>query len=134
LHDWHERCFEGSPGRRSAVSVLELDKDNFERSVSATGIVLIDCWARWCPACKDFEPVFEEVGARNQKHTFARLDVQQEKELVERLGVEHVPTLVLYRVGVRLFHQPGYVNAEGLEDIVRQAESLDMDEVRAQLG
>ena len=40
---------------------------------------------------------------------------------------------MLFRDGLLLFQQAGYYEEEKLEDIIRQAESLDMDEVRADM-
>jgi thioredoxin 1 len=113
------------------TQIIALGKDNFERVVSSSGIVLVDCWARWCNACKEFKPVFEKASLEHSKHTFASLDTQQEKELVDSLGIEHIPSLLLYRDGLMLFNQPGTFDSTGLESIITQAESLDMNEVRA---
>jgi thioredoxin 1 len=41
--------------------------------------------------------------------------------------------LILFREGVLLLRQPGYVPAEGLDEIIEKAAGLDMDEVRAHL-
>lgn len=117
---------EGSQGR-----ILELNRDTFGDTVSTAGVVLVDCWAGWCKACKDFQPVFKEAAARHPAHTFATLDAQTEQALVATLGIEHIPSLVLFRDGLMLFNQAGYFDAEGLDDIIDQAESLDMNEVRA---
>ena len=38
------------------------------------------------------------------------------------------------RDGFLLFHQPGNYSEDDLEGIVKQAESLDMDEVRAEIA
>ncbi len=66
-------------------------------------------------------------------HTFATLDTGSEPDLTTRLRVKHIPTLVLFRDGILLFRQPGYVPAEGLDDIVEKAQGLDMDFVRAEM-
>lgn len=115
------------------MQVIDLNAQSFERTVSGSGIVMVDCWARWCAACKDFGPVYERVADRHPDHTFAKLDTEQEKETASALGLEHIPTLLLYRDGIMLFRQPGYFEEDKLEDIVRQAESLDMNEVRSHL-
>lgn len=115
------------------MGLVELNRDNFEQTVSGPGIVMVDCWAAWCAACKDFGPVFERVAGKHPEHTFGKLDTESEKELVSDLKVEHIPTLVLFRDGIKLFQQPGYYEEDKLEDIVRQAESVDMDAVRSHL-
>jgi len=115
------------------MAVVELNRANFERTVSSRGIVMVDCWADWCAACKDFGPVFERAAEKHPEHTFGKLDTESEKELVSDLKIEHIPTLVLYRDGIMLFLQPGYFEEEKLDDIVRQAESVDMNEVRAHI-
>jgi thioredoxin 1 len=117
-----------------AVATIELTSENFVPTVEREGIVLVDCWARWCAACKPFAPVFERVAERHPGHTFGKIDTQAETKLTERLGVDHVPSLLLYRDGILVFRQPGYFDEEQLDDVVRQAESLDMDEVRAHIA
>ena len=115
------------------MAVVDLNQGNFEQTVSGRGIVMVDCWADWCVACRDFEPVFERVAEKHPDHTFGKLDTENEKELVSELKIEHIPTLVLYRDGIKLFLQPGYFEEEKLDDIVSQAESVDMNEVRAHI-
>jgi len=115
------------------MAVIELNKGNFEQTVSGSGIVMVDCWASWCAACKDFGPVYERVADKHPEHTFGKLNTENEKELVSALEIEHIPTLLLYREGVMLFSQPGYFEEKKLEDIVDQAESVDMDAVRSHI-
>ena len=114
--------------------ITPLTEENFEKVTSKKGILMIDCWAEWCGACQSFNPIFESVAKKYSKHTFAKLDTVKEKQLVSKLGIEHIPTLMLYRDGILIFQQPGYYEEEKLEDIIQQAENLDMDEVRAHIA
>ncbi len=110
--------------------MLDLDEKNFETVVTGNGIVLVDCWAPWCGACRDFAPVFERVAELHPGYTFAKFNTQAHKEYTAELGIQRIPTLMLFRDGVLLLKQPGYYEEERLIDVISQAESLDMDEVR----
>lgn len=112
---------------------INLNIDNYESVINQKGITMIDCWASWCNACKDFKPVFEKVSEKFPEHTFGMLNTMEENELVKLLKIEHIPTLLLYRDGIMLFKQPGYFPEDKLEDILHQADSLDMDLVRADI-
>ena len=116
------------------MNVTELKYENFNMVTSKEGIVLIDCWAEWCGACKNFEPVFEKVAQKHSEHTFAKIDSTKHKKLINDLGIENIPTLMLYRDGILLFQQPGYFEEEKLEDILEQATNINMDEVRAHIA
>lgn len=111
-----------------------LTEAGFKQAVSAPGIVLVDCWAAWCKACKDFQPVFEDAASRYPAHRFAKLNTQKEEALVASLGIEHIPALLLFRDGLMLLKQPGYFDADGIDNIIAQAVALDMNEVRAAIA
>lgn len=116
------------------MATMNLTAESFERTVSEDGIVLIDCWAEWCGACKTFSPIFEKVAQNHPEHVFGKLDTQAESDLVGSLGVNHIPSLLVYRNGVLLLNQPGNYDERALEDVVSQAASLDMDAVRADIA
>ena len=116
------------------MSIIELNYENFNTVTSEEGIVLIDCWAEWCGACKTFEPVFKKVAQKHSKYTFAKIDSTKEKKLINDLGIENIPNLMLYRDGILLFQQPGYFEEEKLEDILDQASNINMDEVKAHIA
>ncbi|HEQ98954.1 MAG TPA: thioredoxin [candidate division Zixibacteria bacterium] len=115
------------------MNLINLTKENFNELLSNSEILVIDCWAPWCGACKEFQPVFEKVAEKFPEYTFAKLNTQEQKEATDKLGVEHIPTLILFRDEIMLFMQPGYLDESGLEGVVNQAMGVDMDEVRAHI-
>ena len=113
--------------------IVKLSQDNYRSILGQDGIVLVDCWASSCGACKVLGPIYAKVAERYPQHTFAKLDTLAEDELVSTLGIAHVPTLLLYQDGILLFNQAGNFDEPRLEDIIAQAEALDMDIVRAEI-
>jgi thioredoxin 1 len=113
--------------------LIDLTLDNCRSILSQEGIVLVECWASSCGACAVLNPIYAKVAGRHPNHTFARLNVLAEDELTSTLEVVNTPTLLLYRDGILLFKQAGNFDDARLEDIVAQAEALDMDMVRADI-
>ena len=118
----------------SIPAPVELTIGNHPSILTQDGIVLVECWASSCLACSVLNPIFKKVSQRYPQHTFALLDTLAEDELTSTLQIVHVPTILLYQDGLMLFKQAGNFDEDRLEDIIAQAEALDMDVVRAEIA
>ncbi|MEZ5239366.1 MAG: thioredoxin [Microthrixaceae bacterium] len=115
------------------MSTVNLTEATFAETVDADGLVLVDLWAEWCGPCKMFAPIFEKVSEAHPDAVFAKVDTEAEQNLAGQLGVMSIPTLMVFRDGILLFNQAGALPEAALEDLVSQAEALDMDQVRSEL-
>jgi len=116
------------------MSTVDLTKSEFEPTVTAEGIVLVDFWASWCGPCRSFAPVFEAASEEHPAITFAKVDTEAEQELAGGLGIQSIPTLMIFRDGIQMFSQPGALPKAALDDLIGQVAALDMAEVRKELG
>jgi thioredoxin 1 len=117
----------------NAGTTVEISPENYEDLTSGEGIVLVDCWAPWCGNCDQFAKIYRRVAGKHHSHTFATFNTQGQEELCSKLGVQHVPCLLVYRDGLLLFNQPGNFDESTMDDIIAQAEGLDMEVVRAEM-
>lgn len=115
------------------MATIALNETNFESTISAEGLTLIDFWADWCGPCKMFAPIFEKASEAHPAVTFAKVDTEAEQNIAAMCGIQSIPTIMVFRDGVLLFNQAGALPEHSLEQIITAAEALDMDEVRREI-
>jgi thioredoxin len=115
------------------VSVVHIDHSSLDTTVADSPNLIVDIWASWCGPCRAFAPTFEAVADNNPDVTFAKLqlDASEENELLgHQLGIQAVPTLLLFKGG-QLHHAiPGALRRPDLERLVqalREAEPAAQD-------
>ena len=116
------------------MAIVELTKDNFEKTVTDNPMVIIDFWAPWCGPCRGFAPVFEKASEAHQDVVFAKVNTDEEQELAGAFGIRSIPTLMMFREKVVLFQQAGALPASGLEQVLSQGKALDMQKVREEIA
>jgi thioredoxin 1 len=80
------------------MAVAEINDGNFDTEVSQ-GIVLVDCWAEWCGPCRMVAPVLDELSTEMTDVSIRKLNVDENQSTAQKLGIQSIPTLLLYKDG-----------------------------------
>ncbi len=115
------------------MAVIEINKDNFDKTITENNIVIVDFWATWCGPCKGFAPVYEEVSNDFSNIVFAKVNTEDEQELATNFQIRSIPTLMIFKEQIAIFSQAGALTKPDLEDILNKAKEVDMDVVRSEL-
>lgn len=89
------------------MSVLELNKNNFEIVKNSEKKVLLDFYADWCGPCRMVSPIVEEIAEENPQFLVAKINVDDAPELTAEFGVASIPTLVVLKDGNIVNHSVG---------------------------
>jgi thioredoxin len=82
---------------------MNVTHDTFEQDVierSHELPVVVDFWAEWCGPCRTLGPAIEsEAGKRAGRVELVKIDVETERELAVRFGIQSIPTVAAFRDG-----------------------------------
>jgi thioredoxin len=101
---------------------IHITADNHEEIIKkSTKPIIIDAYATWCGPCVQMNPIFEELEKElGDSIAFAKLNVDDARELAIQYGVTSVPTFLFIKNGEVKAKETGYMAKEDLHSKIKQ--------------
>lgn len=85
----------------------------FNEIIKGNKPVLIDFYADWCQPCKMMPPILKEVKSHfGEQIRILKVDVDKNKAIAQKWGIQSIPTIMVFKNGERKFQQPGVMQAQ----------------------
>ncbi|MBR4867319.1 MAG: thioredoxin [Clostridia bacterium] len=81
------------------MSVLKVNKENFEEVKASEKKVLLDFYADWCGPCRMVGPIVEQIAEEHPEYVVGKVNVDDELELAAAFGVTSIPMLAVLEKG-----------------------------------
>ena len=81
------------------MSILNVNKNNFEQIRNSDKPVLLDFYADWCGPCRMVSPLVEQIAEENPLYLVGKINVDSEPEIAQAFGIVSIPTLVVLKNG-----------------------------------
>lgn len=101
------------------MAVKQIGTDNFEAEVlQAKQPVVVDFWASWCGSCQMVGPLIEQLSEEMPETKFAKVNVDDELDLVRKYKVESIPTLLIFDDGKEVKRKIGALPKAAIKQFI----------------
>lgn len=102
--------------------IVNITKHNFKQEIEqSTKPVVIEVYATWCGPCQHMTPIFEELEKEmGANYTFAKLNVDESREIAISYGVSSVPTFLFLKNNQVAGKEVGYMSKSDLESKIKE--------------
>ena len=98
---------------------VDINKNNFETEVlNYKGTVIVDFYGTWCMPCKMLAPIVEKV-VEDNNFKLAKVDVDDNEELIKKFGIMSVPTLLIFKDGKQVNSVSGVVSESRILELTK---------------
>jgi len=98
---------------------IDINIDNFENEVlKSKGVCIVDFYGTWCMPCKMLAPIVEKVASDNN-FKLAKVDVDNNEELVKKYKIMSVPTLLIFKDGEQINSISGVVSESKILELTK---------------
>ena len=93
---------------------------NFQREILQSEMpVLLDFFAPWCTPCRMLSAVLDDISEDYVGIIrVCRVNVDDEKELSDRYGIDEIPTVIFFKNGKPTDRFTGFHSAEEIEAMI----------------
>ncbi len=81
------------------MSVLTINRQNFDEVKNSEKKVLLDFYADWCGPCRMVSPIVDEIAQERVDILVGKINVDENPELAAAFDVASIPTLVVMQGG-----------------------------------
>ena len=81
------------------MELQKINEDSFDSFIQSDEPVMVDFYATGCESCKAMMPILEKIVAENENIKIAKVDIDENRGLVEKYGLKSIPTLMVFQKG-----------------------------------
>lgn len=100
------------------MSVIKINRDNFESLKNGNSTVLIDFYADWCGPCRMVSPIVDEIAGERRDIVVGKVNVDEEPALAQAFDVYSIPTLVVLKNGKTANRAVGAIPKEDILNLL----------------
>ena len=106
------------------MGVKEIKSGEKLEKAKMNGLTLVDFSAPWCAPCRLQEPIIRRLAAQFEGKAFiAAVNIDESRDVASNLGIQSIPTLILFRNGKEVQRFVGLQSeatlSEALEKLLR---------------
>lgn len=85
----------------------------YDQVIQSAPTVLVEFYATWCPHCKEMKPIVNQIESLLKGSIdIACFEIGKYRSVAQSIGIESIPTLILYIGGKEVWRHSGEMTAD----------------------
>jgi rhodanese-related sulfurtransferase len=99
-----------------AIATRGISEAEFKKLIAAKNLVLVDVGSKYCGGCKKLAPIVDALANEQGDLKIVKVELYDNRELADKLNIESVPTLILYKGSKVIWKKSGNITKVEIQE------------------